>query len=134
MKTKSNNFMKTLKLFENVPYVWGGESLSGSDCSGTICFALNNTFNTDIRITADELLKNYFTRTYSNNKENDICALFFLNNKKAIHVSGYIGNGLYLNESSLEPNYCGVIRREDELYKIYNHLVIVKRFFNWSII
>lgn len=134
MRIKSKNFMKTLKLFENVPYNWGGESLKGSDCSGTICYALNKTFNTNIRITANELFLKYFTRITSNNPENDICALFFLKNNKAIHVSGYIGNDLYLNESSLEPKYCGVIRNEKELYKMYKHLVIVKRFLNWSIL
>ena len=39
---KRKNIIKNIKLFFKVPYLWGGKSFLGIDCSGLIQLILNN--------------------------------------------------------------------------------------------
>ena len=39
------------------PYVWGGGTTEGSDCSGTVCAALNAMTGRERRVTADALYR-----------------------------------------------------------------------------
>lgn len=115
--------------FNGVPYIHGGETLDGSDCSGSVCCVLSHVFQKKIRVTADELYKRYFTkqpRGYSG-----IQAMFFLDaSGKAVHVAGGTGSGEYMNVSNFEANHCGALRDEYDLKQMYKHLTPELRTFN----
>ena len=107
------------------PYVWGGSSTEGSDCSGAVCASLNALFGKRIRVTADSLFRNFFTKKAE--YHDGIQAAFFLDESgKAAHVSGYMGEGLFLNESRIEKNG-GTSRTLGELKAMYPSFLMVRR-------
>jgi cell wall-associated NlpC family hydrolase len=115
-----------LACFNGTPYVWGGSSPSGCDCSGSVCTALNILYGTDKDETADTLYKLYFTEM----KDNDdaLCAVFFIDkNGKAVHVAGRLGDDFYMNVSRTEPEQKGTIRSYDELKAMYPLFRMVQR-------
>ncbi len=106
---RAGQFRKfALDLLE-APYVWGGENMLGTDCSGSICFPLL-CMGYRIRSTADDLLKNVFTHYVSNELDLDkIMAVFYVTRKQrnhgdrkvkkgtAIHVTPVVGKYVVLN-------------------------------------
>jgi len=94
-------------------YVWGAEGPEGTDCSGTICFPLwMMGFN--IRVTADVLYRQLFTRGTSEFSESDVQAVFYLASKdqvygpgvtlkagQARHVTPLVGRNVVLNAGEL---------------------------------
>jgi len=115
-----------LQEFDGTPYVWGGDTTEGSDCSGSVCASLSAAYKKHIRITADALYRRCFTKIPCS--ERGIQALFFLDRTgRAVHVAGYMGNGVYMNVSSHECNQCGTARHSDELKVMYPHLIPVRR-------
>ena len=122
---KVEMFQNLLAEFNGTPYVWGDETTESSDCSGTVCASLNALYKKNIRVTADSLYRNYFT-TPAEDYEG-IQAAFLLNKDgKAIHVAGYMGKGLFLNESSLEE-HGGTPRTLSELKKMYSPYLLTRR-------
>ncbi|MCR5762793.1 MAG: C40 family peptidase [Treponema sp.] len=119
-----------LKEFNGTPYKWGGSSLTGSDCSGSVCAALSYATGHFIRVTADDLYANLFTKplTYNFGTKTPISAAFFLDSaEKAVHVAGLCGisaNGVwqFMNVSSSERSKKGTFRTTDELMLMYPHL------------
>jgi len=43
-KVKKINFLKKIKIFTNVKYVWGGNTIDGIDCSGLVQELMKNNF------------------------------------------------------------------------------------------
>ncbi len=122
---KEESFQLLLAEFTGTPYAWGEETTEASDCSGTVCAALNALLGTKIRVTADDLFRLYFTLAAES--EDGIQAVFFLNREgRAVHIAGYIGNGLFLNESSIEE-LGGTPRTLDELETMYCQFMCVRR-------
>lgn len=121
-------YCDTLMEFSGAPYVWGGSSPFGSDCSGSVCAAVSRALGKNLRVTADELYRRYFTE----NAElfacgNFLYAAFFLDGSgRAVHVAGWCGYA-YMNVSSLEPSKCGTFRSESEIKRMYAHLRMAKR-------
>jgi murein DD-endopeptidase len=119
-------FEFSLSCFEETPYLKGKDRPEESDCSGTVCRALSCTYGRYVRVTADELYRHYFTKTPDS--DGGICAVFFIDGTgRAVHVAGYAGNGLFMNESQCEPGRCGTFRTAGELRKMYGSFRIEER-------
>lgn len=115
-----------LIIFAGTPYVWGGSTPSGSDCSGSVCCVLNTIYGTKIRVTADTLFRRYFIRRGGYGC--GITALFFLDKDgKAVHVAGSIGDGAFMNVSSREPALCGMARTREEMEILYRDFRMEER-------
>ena len=114
--------------FYRTPYIYGGQSPDGSDCSGSVCSAMSLATRKNIRVTADTLFKDFFTEDGKIfNKESFLYAAFFLDeNGKAVHVSGW-SLGMFMNVSRREPEQRGNWRTEAELRRLYPHLLMIKR-------
>ena len=114
--------------FYGTPYVWGGSSPQGSNCSGSVCSAMSLATGKNVRVTADVLFKNFFTEDAKIfYKERFLYAAFFLDeNEKAVHVSGW-SLGMFMNVSRREPEQRGNWRTEAELRRLYPHLLMQKR-------
>ena len=123
--SREESFHELLAEFNGTPYVWGEETTEASDCSGTVCAALNALYKKNIRVTADSLFRRYFTKTCEG--YDGIQAAFFLNSEgKAVHVAGYMGRGLFMNESSIEENG-GTPRTMEELKHLYGNFLFTRR-------
>ena len=119
-----------LEQFLGVPYVWGGAGLSGTDCSGCVCACLSRVLGKSIRVTADGLYRNLFTRDAAglDSIEGRIAAAFFLDKAgRAVHVAGYRGGGRFVNASSIEAGKKAAFRSWDELVAMYGDFVPVLR-------
>ena len=119
-------FTDTLLTYEGCIYKLGKNSRYESDCSGSVCSALSAALGKNIRVTADDLYRKYFTKPYAGG----IHAVFFLdNNGKAVHVAGGLYGKLFMNVSSIEQEKRGHIRNLDELAAMYPDFKLVLRSF-----
>lgn len=114
--------------YYGTPYIYGGQSPDGSDCSGSVCSAMSLATGKNVRVTADELYRRYFTEDVTNSRrESTLCAAFFLDKSgRAVHVAG-LCEGMYMNVSRFEPNKAGNFRTAAELRRLYPHLTMKNR-------
>ena len=89
------------KKYLGVPYVWGGSSPSGFDCSGFTQYVMR-ACGYSINRTATDQLDNGYSVSYSNLQPGD---LVFFNNTYATdapasHVGIYVGNGQFIHAGS----------------------------------
>lgn len=126
--TRKEVYEHILMEFDGTPYVWGGQSPMGSDCSGSVCTAMSLAAGKAVRVTADGLFREFFTKVAADFSDKTLLyAVFFLDEKgKAVHVAGWCG-GKYMNVSSREPNKSGSFRTGTELMRLYSHLTMIKR-------
>lgn len=125
-KLKENERYKYfLGRMQYVKYVGGKENLLEADCSGSVCMALLLATGLSIRVTADTLMRKYFTLT--NPGKDDIKAAFFITQYdrhlgsrlyregEVAHVAGICGDGVVLN--CVEP--CAYLRSLDTMRDVY---------------
>lgn len=80
---------------ENIPYVWGGTSLSGFDCSGLVQY-LESQAGVNVGRTTYEQAGNCQIKSVSEAQPGDL--LFWGSSaSSAYHVAIYIGNGQYVH-------------------------------------
>lgn len=116
-------------------YESGKENLISSDCSGSVCLALLLATGCAIRVTADALYKNYFTKR--NPEKDDIQAAFFVTlydrkignriykENEVCHVAGVCGTDVVLN--CVEPY--SVLRSLSDMkpfYQVNDYRVVVR--------
>lgn len=123
-------YRSLLGQFIGAPYIWGGASVCGTDCSGSVCACLSRALNRNIRVTADELYRSFFTRSVPDPASLDgkIGAAFFLDGAgRAVHVAGCRGKGRFVNASSIEPDRRASERSYGELCRMYRDFTPVLR-------
>lgn len=130
----------------DAPYLWGGENMLGTDCSGSVCFPLL-CMGYRIRTTADELYRKIFTQYVSNELDLEkIMAVFYVTkedrdhgNRKvkkgtAIHVTPVVGKYVVLNAGNpvilstakqirlwYEDQNCKAVWREIDMESLVYH-------------
>jgi hypothetical protein len=95
-----NQFYETAKLWRNVPYLWGGKTLMGTDCSGFIqtifkVHGIRLLRDAYLQATQGKMVNLAETKggelAFFNNEKGKITHVgLLLNNKKIIHASGKV--------------------------------------------
>lgn len=94
----ADSLITQAKTLIGVPYVWGGSTVSGFDCSGFIYYAFQSIGSEVGRLSTD----GYYSRSYYVNTPAVGDLVFFENTyKKGIsHMGIYIGNNEFIHASS----------------------------------
>ena len=110
-KPTAANIISTAKLFTGVPYLWGGNSVKGFDCSGLVKLAyfmngviLPRNSSQMVRLGIDLDVSHVLEGDFSTLREGDL--LFFGNKEtgRVSHVALYIGGGRILHASQVVRN------------------------------
>ncbi len=111
---KRNKFIETAKQFLGVPYVYGGTSRSGIDCSGLV-FLAGKGIGLSLPRTASQICD--FSRKIEDSERQAGDLLFFSDNgSKVTHVSIYLGDGKMIHAASSGPKTGVIISEVTESY------------------
>ncbi|USK61852.1 C40 family peptidase [Peribacillus asahii] len=95
--SSSTELVKEAEKYLNVPYVWGGSTPKGFDCSGFLNYVFKESSNTTLPRTVSEIYKK--GTKVSAPKVGDL--VFFETYKPgASHAGIYIGNDQFIHSSS----------------------------------
>lgn len=97
-RIKADRVVQTAKRYQGVPYVWGGKTPSGFDCSGFTSYVLSSNGIYAGRTTEQQYSQGYWV-SKANLMKGDL--VFFSTYKAGpSHVGIYLGNGKFINASS----------------------------------
>ena len=83
------------------PYVWGGSSSKGADCSGAVFYGIKQTIQTNFtRSTADGLFKSNKVEPITNPAEGDLMFYDYKGEGRIEHVTTLTGEGNMIHPSS----------------------------------
>jgi peptidoglycan DL-endopeptidase LytE len=93
-----NTVVQTAKSFQGVPYVWGGSTPSGFDCSGFIHYVYNKGGKSMSRTSST----GYYNRSYhiNNPKVGDLVFFSGTYRPGISHLGVYLGNGNFIHAGS----------------------------------
>lgn len=151
----ADNIVNTAMKFKGTPYLWGGASSKGLDCSGLVrlTFFMNGhllprnasqqvnygreiIMECDHSVTADSdgLYKEMLKRT-RNLQPGDLVFFgspeTFWNKEKITHVGIYIGNGKIIHASH-KVRVNSLIPGQKDYYENSHRLLKARRFINWQ--
>ena len=154
-KLTAENIVSTAMQFEGTPYLWGGASSKGLDCSGLVrlTFMMNGhllprnasqqvnhgreiIMECDHSITpdSDKLYQEMLKRT-KNLQPGDLVFFgspeTFWSKEKITHVGIYIGNGRIIHASH-KVRVNSLIPGEKDYYENSHRLLKARRFINWQ--
>jgi lipoprotein Spr len=92
-------FIEEVAAWIGTPYVYGGESKTGTDCSGMVQTIYKDVYNIKLYRTAFDLVKNCDLVKKKDLKTGDL-VFFKINNTKVSHVGIYLVNGKFIHASS----------------------------------
>jgi len=97
--TKATEIIKNAQKYMGVPYVWGGDTPTGWDCSGYTQYVMKESGITIPRTAAEQ----YNTGIAVNKNDLKIGDLVFFTTYKAgaSHVGFYMGDGKFIHASSV---------------------------------
>jgi murein DD-endopeptidase / murein LD-carboxypeptidase len=87
----------------NTPYLWGGTSKKGVDCSSLIQQLLQDVYNINIpRTSVDQFFTQWIDKFGSSQYLSEGDLVFFRTNKEKVvsHVGLYLSNRMFVNSSS----------------------------------
>ena len=98
---KANALITTAKLYIGVPYLWGGTTTAGFDCSGFTQFVFAKNGITLPRVSTDQATVGTAV-AFANLQPGDL--VFFATEEPGIisHVGIYVGGGQFINASQSE--------------------------------
>ena len=154
-KLTAENIVNTAMQFEGTPYLWGGASSKGLDCSGLVrlTFMMNGhllprnasqqvnhgreiIMECDHNITpdSDKLYQEMLKRT-KNLQPGDLVFFgspeTFWSKEKITHVGIYIGNGRIIHASH-KVRVNSLIPGQKDYYENSHRLLKARRFINWQ--
>src|SRR5699024_748310 len=93
-----NTLINTAKGLNGTPYVWGGSSTSGFDCSGFIHYTFKNAGKDMGRLSSD----GYYNRSQHVNKPQEGDLVFFAGTYRSgiSHLGIYLGNNEFIHAGS----------------------------------
>jgi len=124
--SKRDTFIECGKAYMGVPYLYGGSSRSGMDCSGFVYRAAKDA-GLSLPRTAAEMYRQCTKITDSERKKGDL--VFFTVGSSITHVGIYIGNNQMLNSASDGPRTGVIISKLSENYW-KTHYYCAGRFIN----
>ena len=154
-KLTAENIVNTAMQFEGTPYLWGGASSKGLDCSGLVrlTFMMNGhllprnasqqvnhgreiIMECDHSVTpdSDKLYQEMLTRT-KHLQPGDLVFFgspeTFWSKEKITHVGIYIGNGRIIHASH-QVRVNSLIPGQKDYYENSHRLLKARRFINWQ--
>ena len=119
IECNTHNLLEIAKSFLNVPYLWGGKSKLGFDCSGLIQ-TVYKKLGVDLPRDSSEQIKskNLIEIKYSNIRLGDL--LFFGSDAFINHVAIYIGDGEIIHSSGKVK-----IEKLEDNIKLFNSLYMI---------
>ncbi len=91
-KTSADKLIELAKKYIGVPYVWGGSSPSGFDCSGFTSYVYREALGKEIGRTSYNQIGNGKKVTFADAKVGDVLVFFGVS-----HVGIYLGNGEFIH-------------------------------------
>ncbi|CAM3960061.1 C40 family peptidase [Catellicoccus marimammalium] len=95
LSPQQSSVLNTAKKYLGVPYVWGGTSPSGFDCSGLVQYVYKEAINLSLPRVTTEQEKCGKDVSLNNLKVGDL--LFWGDKNNTYHVAIYVGNGQYIH-------------------------------------
>ena len=96
--TKANKIIKTAKKYIGCPYLWGGTSPSGFDCSGFVQYVFNANGIKIPRTSREQY--NFGTKVSKSNLQPGDLVFFNTSGKGVSHVGIYIGDGKFIHSGT----------------------------------
>ena len=99
---KAQALLDTAAQYLGVPYVWGGTTPSGFDCSGFVQYVCKQNGISIARVADDQLHKSGYSVTKNQLQPGDL--VFFGSGDYATHVGMYVGDGMMIHAPSTGKN------------------------------
>ena len=119
------NIMDVAQYWLGVPYLYGGDTMHGVDCSGFVQVVFQETFNIELPRTTEEM---YSSGNYIRDNVLNCGDLLFFKNirgRGVDHVGIYIGNNKFVHASSSQ----GVTISDFDSDYYQEHFVSARRYF-----
>ncbi|MGD0710496.1 MAG: C40 family peptidase [Bacteroidales bacterium] len=96
---EDKKFIEEVAGWMGTPYLYGGETTKGVDCSGFVKILYKDVYNLNLYRTAFDLTKNCDSVNKKDLKTGDLI-FFKINSDKISHVGIYINDGKFIHASS----------------------------------
>ncbi len=111
---KREAFMKAALAYQGTPYIRGGNSKAGIDCSGLVCRAGEEAL--DVKLPRTVLSLEQYAEKIPESEREPGDLVFFNTTGRISHVGIYIGNGEFVHSASDGPKTGVIISNLSENY------------------